>query len=198
LYRVPYLANQKAMSEKYTMRDKQGYYFLTETIVGWLDLFTRKEYSLLIIDSLNYCQRQKNLRVHAYCIMHSHVHLIASTSNEIALGGIIRDFKKYTSKKIIELLNTIPESRKEFLLDYFANAARLIKRVDYYKVWQDGSHPEYLESPKFFRQKLDYIHNNPVIAMLVRKPEDYIFSSAADYCGEKGLLDIFVLDNVAY
>jgi len=87
MYHVPYLANPKAMSEKYSMHGKQGYYFLTETIVGWLDLFTRKEYSLLIIDSLNYCQRQKNLRVHAYCIMHSPVHLIASTSNETELAA---------------------------------------------------------------------------------------------------------------
>jgi REP element-mobilizing transposase RayT len=186
------------MSEKYTMRDPEGYYFLTETIVGWVDLFTRKDYSLLITDSLKHCQQNKNLRVHGYCIMHSHLHMIVSTTNQVLLGGIIRDFKSYTARKIIDLIKSIPESRREFLLTYFANAARLIKRVDEYKVWQDGSHPVWLQSKEFFRQKLDYIHDNPVEAMIVSKPEDYIFSSARNYCGEKGLMDIYLLDNAAY
>ena len=89
------------MSEKYKFTDGDGIYFVTPTIVGWADLFTKQEYCEIILDSLHYCQKNKGLIVHAWCIMSSHLHLIIS-STQNNLPGILRDFKTFTSKSIIE------------------------------------------------------------------------------------------------
>ncbi len=91
------------MSEKYKFHDPDGIYFVTPTIVDWVDLFTRKEYCQLIIDSLQYCQLKKGLVIHAWCIMPSHLHLIISRTGDFGLSEIMRDFKKHTSKRIVKI-----------------------------------------------------------------------------------------------
>lgn len=178
------------MSEKYKFKDPEGMYFITMSIVDWVDLFTRPELKHLIVDSLKYCQEQKGLVIHAWCIMPSHLHLIVSSVGD-SLSVIMRDFKKFTSKKVIEEIDRINESRKEWLLKMFADAGKDLKRIKNYKIWQDGNHPELLVTPKFMQQKLDYLHYNPVAAEIVDEPWEYRYSSARDYCAErKGFLDI--------
>ncbi len=86
------------MSEKYKFNDPDGIYFVTLTIVFWIDLFTRRDYKDMIIESLKFCQCTKGLKIHAWCIMSSHIHLIISRSGQTSLSEILRDFKKYTSK----------------------------------------------------------------------------------------------------
>src|ERR1043166_1713633 len=100
------------MSEKYKFVDKAGIYFVTPTIVGWVDLFTKKEYTEIVLDSLQYCQKEKGLIIHAWCIMSSHLHLIISSKTG-NLPDIMRDFKTFTSKKLIRQINDGAESRKE-------------------------------------------------------------------------------------
>lgn len=80
------------------------------------------------------------------------------------------------------------------MLELFANAANKLKRVDNYKVWKDGNHPIELDSNEMIEQKLDYLHNNPVSAGIVYNPEDYMYSSAINYAGGKGLIDIKIID----
>ena len=63
-------------------------------------------------------------------------------------------------------------------------------------MWQDGYHAELLFSQKFIFQKLNYTHNNPVKERIVDKPEDYVYSSARNYAGLKGELDVVILDIV--
>jgi len=125
------------MSEKYKIIDSSQPHFITITIIDWVDVFTRYNYSELIIESLNFCHKTKGLKIHAFVIMSSHIHLIAS-SNQIPLEEIIRDFKKHTSREIIKLIKEINESRREWLLNKFSYAADRIKRGKNYKVWQDG------------------------------------------------------------
>jgi putative transposase len=102
----------------------------------------------------------------------------------------MRDFKKLTNNKIVEEIGNINESRKEWLLMAFAKAGKDLKRITGNKLWQDGNHPILLDSAEKMRQKVDYIHYNPVSEVIVDEPEYYWFSSARDYCGKKGLLDI--------
>ena len=128
------LENKPAMSEKYKFNDEEAVYFITTTIVGWIDLFTRKEYCELVLDSLRYCQKEKGLVVHAWCIMPSHIHLIVSSTGNNELSGIMRDFKKFTSRQIISEINANNESRKEWLLNEFEIAGRHLKRIRHYKV----------------------------------------------------------------
>jgi putative transposase len=112
------------------------------------------------------------------------------------MGGaaIIRDFKKYVSKEIIKELGLINESRKEWLLRAFHRAGAKLKRISNYKVWQDGNQPKQLMTNRFIQEKLDYVHNNPVESEIVDEPEHYLYSSARDYAGIKGLLDIELLE----
>lgn len=178
------------MSEKYKFVDEDGMYFVTMTTVGWVDLFTRFELKHVIVDSLRYCQKEKGLIIHAWCLMPSHLHMIVSTKQE-KLSDIMRDFKKFTSKELIKTIERINESRRGWILELFGEVADHLKRVRNYKVWQDGNHPVLLYSPTFTRQKLDYIHNNPVADEIVDEPEEYRYSSARNYYSKrKGYIEL--------
>ena len=183
------------MSDKYKIWDHEKAYFLTLKIVGWIDVFTRKNHKLTIIDSLRYCQKEKGLELFGYCLMSSHLHLIARAEGNNTLSDILRDFKKYTSKAIIREIIAEPESRREWMLEYFRKAGGNSNRNTNYKLWQGGNHPEMISSNRFFDEKLNYIHNNPVEELIVEKPEDYFFISARNYAGLTNYLEI-VLESV--
>lgn len=180
------------MSEKYKFEDPEGIYFVTLGVVFWIDLFTRKDYKYIIVNSLKHCQKEKGLIIYAWCLMPSHLHMIIRT-NDQPLNAIMRDFKKFTSKEIVRTMERINESRKEWLSRAFKKSGENLKRIKNNKVWQDGNQPELLFSNKFIEQKLDYIHYNPVKAEIVDEPECYWYSSARDYAGKKGLLEIEIL-----
>ncbi len=168
-----------------------GYkYFITITVLDWIDVFTRPRYRHIIIDSLEYCQKQKGLIIHAWCLMSNHIHLILDAKEGYNLSEIIRDFKKYTSKEIIKAIQEYPESRRDWMLNRFEFAGRYDKKITRYKFWQDGNDPKEIHTTGFLEQKIDYIHNNPVEAEIVDNPEEYRYSSARDYYGQKGLLNI--------
>ena len=112
----------------------------------------------------------------------------------MSLPEIMRDFKKFTSKEVIRNIEEEPESRREWMLKFFEDACYRLKRDQRYKVWQDGYHAEHLFSQKFILQKLNYIHSNPVKEKIVSRPEDYICSSARNYAGMKGELEVVILD----
>lgn len=181
------------MSEKYKFRDPEGIYFVTPTIVGWVDVFSKKEYCEIILDALKYCQKEKGLIVHAWCIMSSHLHIIIS-SKEKKPEDIMRDFKTFTSKAIAKQLENGNDSRKDWILQLFKEEANRIKRVNGYKVWQDGNHPVQLVTNDMLDVRLNYLHKNPVKAGIVSNEEDYIYSSAKDYANAKGLLDIELIE----
>ena len=169
------------MSERYKVKNPEGVYFITTTVVDWIDLFIRPVYKHIIIDSLKHCQENKGLVIHAFVLMGSHLHGIFSTSGEIPLQEIFRDFKKHTSKELVKAINEYPESRREWMLERFNMAAERIKRGANYKVWQDGFHPIELLTAEMVKQRLDYTHNNPVEEEIVINPEDYKYSSASAY-----------------
>ncbi len=181
------------MSEKYKFMDPMGLYFTTSTIVNWIDLFTRKEFRYIVIDSLHFCQERKGLKIHSWCLMPSHLHMIISSENG-NLSEIMRDFKRFTARKIIKEMEIINESRREWLLEAFHIAGKDLKRIKAFKVWKDGNHPKCIMTNYFLDQKLTYIHYNPVENEMVDEPEDYIYSSARDYVGRKGLLKIELLN----
>lgn len=182
------------MSTKYKAPTTEDAYFVTITTVGWVDVFTRLNQKQNIIDSLKYCQKHKGLEIYAYCLMSSHLHMICKATNGFILADVMRDFKKFTSKKIVASVIEEPESRKEWLLKFFHDACGQLKRPQQYKVWQDGYHAEIVQSNWFIKQKAEYIHNNPVLEKIVAVPEDYYFSSARNYGGLDNDLDVILLD----
>lgn len=125
--------------------------------------------------------------------MTNHIHLLVSAQQSIKLSDIIRDFKKHTSKQIIKLIEHENESRKEWLLHRFNFNGKHINRITDYKVWQDGYHAIECNSSFLLKQKLDYIHLNPVRAQIVVEPEYYLYSSAINYAGKDGLIKVDML-----
>lgn len=180
------------MSTGYQIKEQDKLHFVTLQVVEWVDIFTRQKYRDIIITNLEYCQKNKGLEIFAWVIMSNHIHLLIKSENA-ELSDILRDFKSYTSKKIIEEIDSCNESRKEWMLKIFKDAAFKHKRNSEYQFWTHENHAEYIFSNKFIEQKLDYIHNNPVRAGIVEKPEEYKYSSAKDYAGEKGLLEIEII-----
>ncbi len=179
----------------YKIRNKEGIHFITFAVVNWVDVFTRKTYCEKVIESIKYCQEEKGLILHAWCIMSNHVHLIASAVNH-NLSDILCDFKKFTSKQIIKTIENHPgESRKEWMLQIFLSAGQKNSRNSKYQFWQHDNHPEELFSQRFTNQKINYIHFNPVKAGIVVNAEEYIYSSARDYYNGKncGLLKLEML-----
>ncbi|WP_299755089.1 transposase [uncultured Pontibacter sp.] len=179
------------MSEKYKAKDTEGIYFVTISIVQWADVLTRRDYCEIICTSLAYCQKEKNLTL-SWCIMTNHLHLICSSP---VLANTIRDFKKYTSKELYKSIKQNPqESRKRWLLWLINSAGELSSRYEKYKFWQPGYYPILLHDNQMMDQKLDYLHLNPVKAGFVEEPEHWYYSSARDYAGEKGKLDVVLIE----
>jgi hypothetical protein len=108
---------------------------------------------------------------------------------------LIRNFKKFIAKSILDKIKNSPESRKEWMLERFKLAAQSHQRNKEFQFWQYGNHAEEIYTNKFMWSKLDYLHLNPVRAGLVAKASDYIYSSANNYVNDYGLLVIEKADN---
>ncbi len=174
--------------DRYKISDPNGVYFLTLTVVEWVDVFTRKEYRHIVVDAIRHCQKEKEFVIYGWCLMSNHLHLIAQAKGEFTLSEILRDFKKFTAKKIIKSITEINESRKDWLIYRFKYAGKYLKRIKQYKFWQDSNHAILLDNTKIYEQKLEYIHNNPITAEIVVEPHEYIYSSAKFYANEPYLI----------
>lgn len=179
------------MSSKYKVGEDAIAHFVTFTVVGWVDVFSREDYKKIFIESLKYCQENKGLNLHAWVVMTNHVHLILSSgSNKIE--HIVRDLKKYTSKQIIKAIKeNNNESRKEWMLNIFNYAGKNNNNNKEYQFWKQDYHPIELDTAAKCKQRMDYLHENPVRSGLVWEPWHYKYSSAIDYyTNEHGLLKI--------
>ena len=129
--------------------------------------------------------------------MKHHIHLIVRAAPDSeGLSAIIRDFKKYTSKKILEfVLTDKKESRQEWMKIVFAYHAKYNKNNSKYQVWQQNNRPKMLIHPRFSQRIISYIHLNPVRSKIVDQPEDYVYSSARNYAEYKEVeLEVEIMD----
>jgi len=183
------------MPKAFKFNNPDGIYFVTFTAVDWIDIFTRPVYKEIIVDSLTYSIENKGLIVYAWVIMSNHMHMIISAQDNYKLSSIVRDFKKFTSKRIIEEVQTNPlESRKNWMLWLFKSHGEANSNNENYQFWVQDYHGVELDNNKMMEGRLNYTHNNPVKAQLVSEPENYIFSSATDYTeGGKGLVEVVLL-----
>ena len=172
------------MGLAYVIKDQGGVHFITCTVHQWADVFTRKEYIDILLESIRFCQKEKGLLVFAWVVMTNHIHLIVKSEND-NLSDIIRDFKKFTASKIVKAIKDNPkESRKNWLLWLFRKEEKIW-------FWEAGYHAEEIRTSAFFETKLRYLHLNPVRAGFVEKEEEYIHSSCGDYYGlRKGSIEI--------
>jgi len=180
---------------RYKILDQHGINFVTLTVVDWVDVFIRKRYKDIVIESLKHCQKEKGLVVYAYVIMSSHIHLIVEAKGSTPLSDILRDFKKFTSKTILkEIEHGGYESRREWMLNRFAFRRHNASGNRQYQFWQSDNHPIILYTLPVIAQKIIYIHNNPVVEGWVEQADQYLYSSASNYVGNTGLLDVVVVD----
>jgi putative transposase len=184
------------MSTKYKFNDQDQLYFVSFAVVNWIDLFVRNEYKDIILDSWKYCQAKKGLEIYGWCIMTSHVHMIVGTHGD-KLENIMRDMKKHTSAELKKTIQQHPgESRKEWMLWMMERAGKKNNQNSNFQLWRQDNHPIELFDRKILHQKLDYIHYNPVVAGIVDNPEDYLYSSARDYFGMTGLIDVILVESM--
>ncbi len=181
------------MATRYRFGNNEYAHFVTLSVINWIDVFSRELYKEVIVESLKYCIREKGLVLHAWVVMSNHLHLIISSREGFVQSDIMRDFKKYTSRTIIKAIEeNVQESRKEWLLWMFRQAgSKNGNNKVYHQFWKQDSHPIELSNNEMMRQRLDYLHENPVKAGLVWEAWAYKYSSAIDYYKEEpGLLPI--------
>lgn len=183
------------MSRNYKFHNKVGAYFVSFATVYWIDVFTRQAYLKILAESLDYCRAEKGMEVYAYCFMPSHIHLIFRSANEDP-SGVLRDFKKHTSKQVMKAIEENPqESRKEWLLWMFEQAGKKKSNVPKRQFWQHHNKPIELWSTEVIKQKIDYIHNNPVESGFVTTSTEWKYSSARNFAEDNTVLKI---DNIGF
>jgi REP element-mobilizing transposase RayT len=180
------------MSTGYKISEQDGLHYVTFQIVRWIDIFTRQVYRDTVIENLCFCQQHKGLEIYAYVIMSNHIHILLR-SEKAVLSKTIKEFKSFTAKKILEAVHTESESRREWMLNLFEFSAKQHKRNENYQVWTHENHAETVFGNRFLETKINYIHENPVRAGIVGKAEDYLYSSARNYAGLDGMLDVIVI-----
>lgn len=178
------------MSRKYKFGDNDNLYFISFSVVYWIDLFIRKEYKDVLIESWKYCQKEKDLDIYSWCIMSSHAHMIIGSRGR-ELDKIVGEMKSFTSRSLRKAINEhTGESRKEWMLWMMQRAGLKNGNNKDWQLWQQHNHPIELVTIEMFHQTSNYIHYNPVEAGFVELEEEYLYSSARDFHGKKGLIEL--------
>jgi REP element-mobilizing transposase RayT len=168
---------------RYKIIENSTPHFCTATIVEWLPLFSKPWMVKIILDSIQFLQKEKRWTIYAWVIMENHLHLIASSDN---LSKELGNFKSYTARQIIDHC----KRNHPLILKQLAHAKQTFKQDRDYQFWQEGSHPEQIQNSKMMRQKIEYIHYNPVRRGYVEEPEDWRYSSAGNYSKKPGLIEV--------
>lgn len=164
-------------------------HFVTITVIEWIDIFTKSEYTKIIIDSLSFCQKYKGLKVYEYVIMSNHVHMIVGTPETNNLSNVLADFKRFTSKIMWKHLR---KDNRTYILNLLENSYRK-KKGTIKQIWQRENYPEVIFSEKFLLTKIKYIYFNPVKKGYVEHPEEWRYSSARNWI--LGKHDVIQLDS---
>lgn len=169
---------------RYVIRDPCQPHFLTCTVMEWMPVFTRPDAVQILLDSWVHQRAHDGLRLYGYVILENHLHFVAQAPR---LDRCVASFKSFTAARLLELLE---KRNAERLLARFRFAKRAHKQDREYQFWQEGSHAEMVFSEAVMRGKLDYIHQNPVKRGYVDRAEHWRYSSARNYQGQSGLIDI--------
>lgn len=159
-------------------------YFITSSVVNWMPLFSNPNIAEIIINSLQFLQNEKRIKLHAYVLMENHLHLIISSPK---LSDEIRNFKSYTARQSIDWYQN---NNKQWILKQLSFSKKPHKSDQAFQFWQEGFHPKLIQTEVMLNNKLDYIHHNPVKRGFVDKPEDWRYSSYRNFMGMEAVLPI--------
>ncbi len=170
--------------DRYLIREPSKPHFMTCTVLNWLPVFTRPETVTILLDCWAYQREHAGLQLYGYVVLENHIHFIARSAS---LDKDARSFKSYTARRILQYL----ESRNAFgMLSCFQSAKKAHQSDRKHQFWEEGVHAEQILSHGMMRQKLEYIHANPVTRGYVDKAEHWRYSSARNYAGQQGVVDI--------
>jgi REP-associated tyrosine transposase len=177
---------------------KQPCYFLTFNTVDWIDIFIRPVYKQIIVHSLNHFIEHKGLNLYAWCLMTNHLHLLAQARDNCVIAEIEKEFKNFTTKKLLQDIDTEPDVRRVWMMQHFENFGNVLGFLKKFHVWQTCSTPVFVDPYKkeTLIEYTEFIHSNPVRDRIVESGSDYLYSSARDYCGMKGLVNVIKLPHI--
>ena len=162
------------MRSRYKVYTESGVYFITSSVIDWVPILMNDKISSIILECFKFCQKEKRLFIYGYVIMLNHFHMIIGMEEPEKIPRVVRDLKRHTSQEISKFVSCSDKQKELFWLKPFWG-----KRIS--SVWQEGYHPVLIKSEKWFLQKLEYIHNNPVEKGFVERPEYWKYSSARNY-----------------
>lgn len=169
---------------RYKVVEEGKSYFLTSSAIHWLPLFAVPALAEIVIDSLNFLQQQRRITIHAWVLMETHLHMVATSQD---MSGEMRKAKSYTARCIVDCLK---KDGPTFLLKQLQFFRKRHKDQQTYQVWQEGIYPKLILDERILEKTIRYVHYNPVKRGYVDKPEEWRYSSARDYSGKEGLVDI--------
>jgi len=168
---------------RYTFTQPDQPHFLTLTVLHWIPIFTRPDTVNILLNSIKHLQ-QEGLKIYAYVILENHLHMVAQSNQ---LDKDIDRFKSFTARKLIQYLQ---QQGLHTILNQLKYYKKQHKADRIMQLWQEGVHPELIQNEAMMRQKIEYVHHNPVKRGYVDVAEHWRYSSARDYMGDKGLLEI--------
>lgn len=180
---TPNFAKGMARS-RYLITEPDQPHFLTCTVMEWLPVFSRPEAVAILLDSWRHMREHEGLQLYGYVVMENHLHFVAQADR---LDNCLARFKSFTANQLIKLLES---QGAEAMLTRLRFSRRAHKGDREYQFWQEGSHAEMILGEEMLRQKLEYIHTNPVRRGYVDRAEEWRYSSARNYAGETGLIEI--------
>jgi len=169
---------------RYKIYEPTHPHFLTCTVLHWLPLFTNKESVEIILESFKHLQKSDNLIIFSYVILENHLHLVAQSDD---ISKTMQKFKSYTAYELLKLLQ---KQNAKILLEQFAFYKKAHKDHTFYQLWEEGFHPKLIQLEAMMMEKVNYIHHNPVKRGYVYEAKHWRYSSARNYDGQDGLVDI--------
>jgi REP element-mobilizing transposase RayT len=159
---------------------------MTFTVLEWLPVFTRPDTVQIVLEAFTFRQQNPDFRLYGYVILENHLHCIVQSPD---LEKQIKNLKSYTARQIIDYLHAHKATQLLAKLSYYKKEHKTDRE---YQFWEEGSHPQWLQNEAMLREKLDYIHTNPVKRGYVDKPEHWRYSSARNYIGMEGLIPVYI------
>ena len=168
---------------RYKITNPELPHFITLTVLHWIPVYTRPDTVIILLDALRYLIKE-GLTIYAYVILENHCHFVVQSKE---LDRDLARFKSYTAKQLIKYLH---ENQVKQILDQLEFYKKAHKKDRAYQFWQEGVHPEWIQNDAMMKQKVDYIHHNPVKRGYVDEAEHWRYSSARNYAGKESLLEI--------
>ena len=169
---------------RYKIYEPTHPHFITCTVLNWIPLFTRKESVDILFESFRHLQQTDNLKLYAYVILENHIHIVAQSDD---IAQTMAKFKRHTARQLIKLLEN---EKVRTILDQLAFYKKAHKSDRTYQVWQEGLQPKLMQTDAMMIGKIKYIHHNPIKRGYVDEAKHWRYSSARDYEGVDGLLEV--------